>query len=255
MLELDGDVLGANAGEDGAPAGHRHPLWQGCAHRRAAEVDRCDAVTQARDGARVRRLDPDDGRHGRVGRPVEHLLRGSSLPHTAVDQQDDAVAESQRLRAVVRDHHRRDALLHEDLPQFGPKRGACGSVECGQRLVQQQQVGARGQGPGECHTLGLAAGQLPHWTVAQMRSAGGDECLIDTPAALAPRYVAEPVCDVALDTQMREQRMVLEQQSDPTLARRHADRAAGVPVARSEADVAAVESLESGEAAQHSGLA
>jgi hypothetical protein len=116
-----------------------------------------------------RRLDDGGGKHvggadevghEEVGGILVHLDRRSDLTDSSVLQHDDPVTHGQSLVLVVRYEDGRDVdLLLQPLEPFSRAIAQFG-VEVRERLVQQQQVRRMREGPGECHTLLLTAGEL-----------------------------------------------------------------------------------------------
>ena len=96
------------------------------------------------------------------GRPfgvpgVSHPVLGRP-PRPAED--DDPVAEHQRLVDVVGDEHDRAAGRLPGLHEQALHRGAGLGVERAERLVHADHAGLAGQGAGQLHALAHAAGEL-----------------------------------------------------------------------------------------------
>jgi hypothetical protein len=102
--------------------------------------------------------------------------------------------------------------------------GAQGRVEGGERLVEQDHRGLRGERAGQRDPLLLPAGQL----VRVSRRQGGRQLdqleHLAQPVAAATR-TGQPEGDVVPDGEVGEQRTLLRHVADPALLRRH--RAAG----------------------------
>ena len=89
-------------------------------------------------------------------------------------------------------------------------------VEAAERLVQEQHLGPRRQGPRQRHPLPLAAGELR----GIARGISGElhqvQQLVDPGADLGPRQLAhlQPERDVVADGHVPEQGIVLEDETD-----------------------------------------
>ena len=126
-------------------------------------------------------------------------------------------------------------------------------VEAGERLVEQHQRRAGGQGTGQGDPLLLAAGELVGVAVAHVRQAHQVEDFGHPRAALGAGQTVEPEGDIGRDVEVGEERVVLEDQADATLLRR--DPARPGDLAATELDGAGVGSLEPGRQPQQRGLA
>ena len=97
------------------------------------------------------------------------------------------------------------------------------AVEAGERLVEQQRAGRRGQRAGERDALGLAAAQLGDRPVLEAGEADEVEHLGDAPVARPARSSAvhaQPEVDVGGDVAVGEQLLVLEHHADAAPVRR-----------------------------------
>ena len=125
---------------------------------------------------------------------LQHVLRRSGGEH-APGQQQHAIGPPGLPQVVRRHHHRRPrrGLGGDDLED--PL--LAGEVETGDRLVEQQQVGRRGEGLGDEDPLALTAGQLPERAAAEVvdveavgRALDGRAVRRPEPAEQAPLGVA-----------------------------------------------------------------
>jgi hypothetical protein len=97
-------------------------------------------------------------------RPGQYVMRGEQLVdragylHPRRDQDDEVVADPLQVGHQVRGHHHAELLvggaLHQDLQELAPGQ----RVEAGDRLVQEQQLRALGDGQGQCELRPLTAG-------------------------------------------------------------------------------------------------
>ena len=108
----------------------------------------------------------------------------------------------------------------QKLLQLGSHVGLRMGVECRQRLVEQQDLGVACECPGEGDSLTLAAREAARAAVLQMRDLEAIEVLVGRPAP--------GVFDVLADGQVREERVVLEDEPDPASLGRHGNAALGV---------------------------
>ncbi len=233
-----------------APAGHVVP---------AQQLERPDG--RARDTA----LDVGGEQHG-----VADEARGLQVHGFAVDARglgglhDDAVAhygdevgDAQGLFLVVRDEDARRAGGLEGGADVLAERAAQGRVECGEGLVEEDDVGLGGQRPRDGDALLLAAGQLRGHPVAGVREADEREEVLDAFAAAAARGRAatgHAERDVLRDGQVREERALLRDDAHAAALGRHPG-APGDDDAPTDADFAGVGGLEPGDDAQKRGLA
>ena len=177
--------------------------------RRAGSTGRRNPARRASAG-RVDRASP--------GRP--------SCSIAAAIHHRDAVGHRQRLVLVVRDEDGGDAELAQQALELDLHRLAQLAVERGEGLVEQQQLGAHDQGAGDGDALLLAARE-------RARRAGPRCSAICTSASASrtrgARFGVRPTPlglqaegDVLGDRQMREQRVVLEDDADVAPVRRQA---------------------------------
>ena len=116
----------------------------------------------------------------------------------------------------------RDARVLQNAPHFPPQILAQGRIETGERLVQQQEMGIGGQGPGQRGALLLAARQFGGPAIGQVRQPGqlqhvaGAACRVGAPAV-------QPEADVALHRQVGKQGIVLKDHADVAALGRHMD--------------------------------
>ncbi|MPM60397.1 hypothetical protein SDC9_107248 [bioreactor metagenome] len=147
-----------------------------------------------------------------------NLLGGTQLLDVAAVQQGDPVAHGERLALVMgdEDHRRADPALQ--LAKLGLHLVAQLGVQIAQRLVEQQHAGLVGQCPGQGDPLLLAAGELPGAASGIVCQPHQVEHLIDAGGLLGFGNLAglQPVGDILGDRQMREQRVVLEDQAEIT---------------------------------------
>jgi hypothetical protein len=92
---------------------------------------------------------------------AEDLAHGAALGHGAAVHHHHLVGQRNGLGLIVGDEDHGDVELSEQLAQFAPQVCSRRPVEGGKWFVQEQQARFAGQGPGQSHTLLLAAGKLP----------------------------------------------------------------------------------------------
>ena len=161
-----------------------------------------------------------EGRDERVGGRRDEVGRGAGLPQLSVDQHADAPRKSSRVLEVVRDEQRRDLELGEELLQLGPHLDLRVRVESRERLVEQQDLGIPRERAGERDALPFTAGEAARTGVLQVPDPEAVEVLV--------RRVPACVLDVLADGEVRKERVVLEDETDPTVLRWHEDASAGV---------------------------
>src|SRR5690606_34023446 len=148
---------------------------------------------------------------------------GADLLDPALDHDDDAVRELQRLFLVVGDEDGGVAGGVVDRAQPAAQLAADLRVERAERLVEQQYLRLDRHGAGERDALALAAGKLRGiallqpgqlYQVEQLRGAAADLGLGGTRRAGAH---LQPETDILGDRHVLEQRVVLEHEADIAL--------------------------------------
>ena len=136
---------------------------------------------------------------------------------------DDAIGDGRRLVGVVGHEHRRRRRRAQDPGQLGGEAVVQLAVEPGERLVEQDRAGCRGQGAGHRHPLGLAAAQLGHRPRAEAVEADEGEHLGHPAVPLGRRDLLHPQAerDVGGHVQVGEQLLVLEHHADAAAVGRH----------------------------------
>ena len=144
--------------------------------------------------------------------PVDELARGRELAERAVDDHADLVGERGRVLEVVRDEDRRQRELAQQLLQLGAHRALRVRVERGERLVEQEHARVAGERARERDALALAAGERGR--AARRRGGRCGSARGSSSARALPR-----VGDVLADGQVREERVLLEDEPDAALVR------------------------------------
>ena len=150
--------------------------------------------------------------HERMGGLVDELDRRGDLEQLAAVEDADAAGERGRVLEVVRDDDRRQRQLAQHLLQLDPHGRPRVGVERGQRLVEEQGLGVARERAREADALALPARQLSGADLREVRDPQALEQLADA------RLAAEG--DVPLDAQVREERVVLEDEPDRPAVRR-----------------------------------
>ena len=156
------------------------------------------------------------------------LARRADLLDPAVVQDHDAVGDLHRLLLVVGDEDGRHVDLVVQPPQPRAQLGADLGVERAERLVEQQHARLDRQRAGERHALALAAGELRRVARRGSRQADEPQQLVDPRVDLGLRALADRQAegDVVAHGHVLEGRVVLEDEADAALLRRHAGRVA-----------------------------
>ena len=131
-----------------------------------------------------------------------------SLPST-IDA--DQVGERRCVLVVVRDEQRREPELVQQLLELASHRHLRVRVEGRERLVEQQHARVAGKRAGERDPLALTARELGRYAPGKVRDAEPLEELVGAAAAA--------VGDVLAHGHVREERVLLEDEPDPALAR------------------------------------
>ena len=171
-----------------------------------------------------------------------------ALPQLPVDEDSHLVRERGRVLEVVRDEDHRQPEVAQQLAQLEPHRRLRVRVERRQRLVEEQHVRLARERAGERDALLLAAGELGR---PRVRERGDVEPLEQLVHARAAR-----VRDVLAHGQVREQRVLLEDEADAPLVRLLEDLPRRVePDLVAVRDAAALRPREPGDHPEHGGLA
>ncbi len=192
----------------------------------------------------------DQLRHVGGARPPEELLPRTSLRNPPSIHHHDPVPEDERLERAM-GHVDADAWqLAEKRPQLASELPAGLHVECGQRLVEQQQPRLEYERARQRHPLLLSTGELRGEAVAEIGHAGSLERLLHPRVALAARDAerAEPEGDVLEDREVGKEREVLRHIPDIPLPGRqvHVGGNVGVDIPI-EGDRSAIGTVQAGE--------
>ncbi|ANH38029.1 hypothetical protein I601_1597 [Nocardioides dokdonensis FR1436] len=186
----------------------------------------------------------------RLGLLVD-LARRAELDDAPLVEDGDPVAEGEGLLLVVGDEHEGDAELTLQGLQLDLHLLAQLEVERPERLVEEQDLGAHHDRPGQGDPLALASRQLGGATIGQVAQLDRVEGVAGRGPALRLAHPAHPeaVGDVLQDAHVREERVVLEDGVDGPLEGGRPRR-----VRPGEPDGPRARSLEAGDQAQHGGL-
>jgi len=175
---------------------------------RQAVVDELDRTAE--------QVGAGERRDERVGRLGHELGRRAELPQAALDEHADGLRQSRGVFVVVCDDQRRQPELGEQLLQFAADGVLRVRVERGERLVEQQHARIARERPRQRDALPLAARELAGPCVGEVRDSKALEHL--------PHALLAAERDIALDGQVREERVLLEDEPDAPLLRRPARR-------------------------------
>ena len=98
--------------------------------------------------------------HEDVDRPIVEFLRRTDLNDPAQVHHGQAVRQRECLDGVVRQDQDRDSGLRVNPPQVVPEILASSRIERAQRLVEDQELGLRHQGPRQGRSQPLEGRQL-----------------------------------------------------------------------------------------------
>ena len=191
-------------------------------------------------GIRAPGHEVDAGESGdeRRFRVAEHVAGGALLHHLAVLQDGGALGQHDGVEHIVGDEDHRDAAAIAQLGDEPTGLGRRLRIEAGERFVQQQRTGARGQSAGDRDALLLPARQLRGAAILEPRHAdlvqqsGRFGTGLRTSTALCER----PEGDIVEHREVREQQRALTEQADTTVLGRHPSTVRGVQFGVAEAD-------------------
>ena len=138
----------------------------------------------------------------RVG--VVPLVQAALLHHA------DLVANGKSLELVVGYKQRRGVGRLEDAAHLVGEPLAQVNIEVGERLVEQQQAWLGCQGSGQGHALLLPAREFMCEAALLAGQADQGQHLVNPACPLSPWQVANAKANIALDIEVREQRVILE---------------------------------------------
>src|SRR2546426_6235264 len=185
------------------------------------------------------------------GGVIVDLQRTAGLLDATRVQHDDVLRELQRLLLVMGHQYGGELRLVVEAAQPGAQLDSDARVERPERFVQQQHAGPGRQGARERHALPLPAGELRRLPAPVIPQLNQLEQLVHALPDLARGQPShpQPEGDVLADAQVFEQRMTLEDESNPAFLDRHP--CALVPV---EEYAALVGDLQAGDEPQQRGL-
>ena len=170
--------------------------------------------SSSRTAPSARRQEVRAGERGdeRIRRPRDEIRRAPVLAQPAVDDHADLRRERRGVLEVVGHEQRRDLEPGEQLLQLGAHLDARVRVERGERLVEEKDRRVARERAGERDALTLAAREAARPRVREVPDPEPLEVLV---CRVAPR-----VLDVGAHREMREERVVLEDEADaPPLGR------------------------------------
>ena len=217
-------------------------------HRLGEEVD----VVRPHERLAERLRVADERHHELARRVVVELAWAAGLLEAPVVDHGDLVGDLHRLVLVV-SHEDRRHVHHvvEPAEPFAQLRADTG-VECAERLVEEEHLRLGRERAGQAHPLALAAGELGGIAMPEVLELDEVQELVDAFGDLRLRPLAhlQPEGDVVAHRHVLEGRVVLEDETDVALLRRHGGR-----VLAAEEDRALVGGLESGDDPQEGRLA
>ena len=145
----------------------------------------------------------------------DELTGSADLAKTAVDDHADALGQGGCVLEVVGDEEDGDAEPSEEVVELRPDIGLGVGVECGERLVEQQHVRVARERARERDPLAFSAGEI--------RWPGSFQMPDREPVEVLVGRVALRVFDVLADGQMREEGVVLEDETDTAPVRGERD--------------------------------
>ncbi len=186
----------------------------------------------------------------------EDVERRALVDDPSVIDQKESRANRDRLGRAVRDIEHRDLFGNPDCAKPLDQGVAARQVECGDRLVAEQEPGSGGQGPGEADALPLAARKCRRAPVQKVTDATERGDLGHPMVRLGVSLTLQAEPEVAGDAQVGEQQVVLKDHGDPSRAERAIETRRRVEKRLAqEPDESAVGTLETGDQPQERRLA
>ena len=175
---------------------------------------------------------------------------------TAVRQYEHAVGEPDDFFQSVADVDRRDAEALREIFQVGQNVGFAFEVESGEGLVEQEQLWAGQERPGEGDALALPSGERTDAPVQQRPKVEGGDDVAAVEAGSAGSAALVGKSEIAGHAEMPEEARVLEHEADRPAMRGDVHSGLAVePDLASEGDAAGPRGIEAGDRPQERALA
>jgi hypothetical protein len=182
----------------------------------------------------------------------EDVLEGAGGGDASGFEEDDVGGDAPDFSEIVRDIE--DARWEGQQAREDVLRR--GVVECGQRLVEEKQIGSGREGAGEGDALALSAGKLRSAAIGERFCAEEMQHFEDAAVAGFATEMADAEGDVVARGEVGEKRGLLRDESDGAAAGRDGDAVIGVEEgAAGERDAAVLRHDEAGEDAKDGALA
>src|SRR5262249_42116108 len=165
-----------------------------------------------------------EGGDKRIGRVGDEVRRSADLAQVPFDDHPDPCCEGGRVFEVVRDEENGDGEGAQELVKLRANTRLGVGVEGRQRLVEQQHVRVAGERAGEGDSLTLPAREVRRPGSFEMPDRESVEVLVGPVAAC--------VLDVLANGEMREERVVLEEEADAPVVWAEGDAFGGIEPAR-----------------------
>ena len=147
-------------------------------------------------------------------RLIQNILYRPRFDDKTAQHDPDAVADVVSRRQVVRDVNDADLLFIPQLAEQVDDFHTQGGIDHRNRLIGKDQFRLGNEGACDRDTLNLPTGQLVRVAPGQLLQPGEREHLVHPAAAFGPGQLVETEADVAGDVEVREERVVLEDQPD-----------------------------------------
>ena len=154
---------------------------------------------------------------------VIDVVRRSDLRDSALVDNHDLVRQRHRLHLIVGHEDTGGADSVVELAQLASHRGSQLRVEVGKRFVEQEHPRLPRDGPGDCHALSLATGQMSGLAVEQVVDLehGCDLQNLGLPLVLRHSGHAQAIPDVPGHAEVRIERIVLKDHGAPPVLGSH----------------------------------
>jgi len=175
-----------------------------------ADPHACESLLNFVDLSGFDRFYADDSSDRGADGAGEDVLYRAGLEDAAAFENDRIIGKRDRLDGVVRDDDGGSLELGEEFSQLATEGQAGGTVEGGERLVEEKQTRAWGDCSGEGDALLLAGRDLVG--IALLEAGDGEEGK-EFGNALSPgagERVTQTIGDILFDAEVREEGVVLE---------------------------------------------
>ncbi len=137
----------------------------------------------------------------------------------ASEEHHELVAQGHRFMPIVGHDEARDPKRNQQLAELAPERLPDDRVERGERLIEKEETRAAHEHPGEGDALLLSARERARASTFKTAELHHVQHLADAATPLSAGETTEPIGHIGANAQVREEGVVLEEETDSALLR------------------------------------